>query len=69
MSVWEFIGWVIAVPLALTSLVFVFAVSVAVVRVTAKRARRKTATRHLRPVDLWQRTTHRQTSRTQLNAP
>jgi hypothetical protein len=51
MSVWEFIGWVIAVPLALTSLVFVFAVSVAVARVTVKRARRKTATRHLRPVD------------------
>ena len=51
MSVWEFIGWIIAVPLALTSLVFVFAVSVAVVRVTAKRARRKTATRHLYPVD------------------
>jgi hypothetical protein len=45
MSVWEFIGWVIAVPLALTSLVFVFAVSVAVVRASAKRARRKTATK------------------------
>jgi hypothetical protein len=51
MSVWEFIGWVIAVPLALTSLVFVIAVSVAVVRVTANRAKRKTATRHLRPVN------------------
>jgi len=45
MSVWEFIGWVIAVPLALTSLVFVIAVSVAVVRVTANRAKRKTATK------------------------
>ena len=51
MSVWEFIGWVIAVPLALTSLVFVIAVSVAVVRVTANRAKRKTATRHLRPIN------------------
>jgi len=43
MSVWEFIGWVIAVPLALTSLVFVFAVSVAVVRVTVNRGKRQTA--------------------------
>lgn len=51
MSAWEFIGWVIAVPLALTSLVFVFAMSVAIVRVTAKRARRKTVTKHLRAVD------------------
>jgi len=51
MSVWEFIGWLIAVPLAMTTALFVFAVSVAVVRVTAKRARRKTATRHLYPVD------------------
>ena len=50
MSVWEFIGWVIAVPLALMSLVFVFAVSVAVVRVTASRGKRATATRHLRSV-------------------
>jgi hypothetical protein len=45
MSVWEFIGWVIAVPLALMSLVFVCAVSVAVVRATARRSRRKTATK------------------------
>jgi hypothetical protein len=51
MSVWEFIGWVIAVPLALTSLVFVYAVSVAVARVTVSRGKRKTVTRHLRPVD------------------
>jgi hypothetical protein len=50
MSVWEFIGWVVAVPLALTSLVFVFAVCVAVVRVTVNRGKRQTATRHLRPV-------------------
>jgi hypothetical protein len=45
MSVWEFIGWVIAVPLALTSLVFVIAVCVAVVRVTANRGKRATATK------------------------
>lgn len=45
MSVWEFIGWLIAVPLALTSLVFVSAVSVAVVRVTARHTRSKTVTK------------------------
>ena len=39
MSVWEFIGWIIAVPLALTSLVFVFAVSVAAVRATARKTK------------------------------
>ena len=50
MSVWEFIGWVIAVPLALMSLVFVSALMFAVVRVGANRAKRKTATKHLRPV-------------------
>lgn len=50
MSVWEFIGWVIAVPLALTSLVFVFAVSVAVVRVIVNPEKRKTVTKHLRRV-------------------
>lgn len=38
MSVWEFIGWLIAVPLALMSLVFVFAVLGAVVRVTVRGA-------------------------------
>lgn len=47
MSVWEFIGWVIAVPLALMSLIVVFAVSVAVVRVTAKRIQRQTVNRQL----------------------
>jgi uncharacterized membrane protein len=42
MSVWEFIGWLIAVPLALMSLVFVFAVLVAVVRVTVRGAKNAT---------------------------
>jgi hypothetical protein len=36
MSVWEFIGWLIAVPLALTTALFVYAVSVAVVRAIAR---------------------------------
>jgi hypothetical protein len=45
MSVWEFIGWMIAVPLALMSAIFVFAVSVAVVRVIAKQSQRKTVTK------------------------
>ena len=40
MSAWEIIGWLIAVPLALTSSLFVIAVSVAAVRVIARRARR-----------------------------
>jgi len=51
MSVWEFIGWLIAVPLAMMTAVFVIAVSVAIVRVIAKRGQRKTVTRHLYPVD------------------
>lgn len=42
MSVWEFIGWLIAVPLAMTTALFVIAVSVAVVRVIAKRAQSST---------------------------
>lgn len=45
MSVWEFIGWLIAVPMALVTVLFVYAVSVAVVRVTVKRAQNKTATK------------------------
>ena len=45
MSVWEFIGWLIAVPMALVTVLFVYAVSVAVVRVTVKRTRNKTATK------------------------
>ena len=40
MSAWEIIGWLIAVPLALASSVFVIAVNVAIVRVIARRARR-----------------------------
>ena len=42
MSVWEFIGWLIAVPMALVTVLFVYAVSVAVVRVTVKRAKNQT---------------------------
>ena len=42
MSVWEFIGWLIAVPMALVTVLFVYAVSVAVVRVTVKRAQNQT---------------------------
>ena len=45
MSVWEFIGWLIAVPMALVTVLFVYAVSVAVVRVTVKREQNKTATK------------------------
>jgi flagellar basal body-associated protein FliL len=47
-SPWEIIGWAIAVPLIVLSVLFVFAVSVAVVRVTANRGKRrqkKTATK------------------------
>jgi ABC-type phosphate transport system permease subunit len=51
MSVWEFIGWLIAVPLGLMTALFVYAVSVAVVRVTVKRRQSETsAKRHLRAV-------------------
>jgi len=51
MSVWEFIGWLIAVPLGLMTAIFVYAVSVAVVRVTVNRGKNKTsAKRHLRAV-------------------
>jgi hypothetical protein len=54
-SPWEIIGWAIAVPLIVLSVLFVFAVSVAVVRVSATRGKlqqRKTATKkpHLRAV-------------------
>jgi hypothetical protein len=42
MSVWEFIGWLIAVPLTLTTLVFVFAVLVAVARVIVRGAKAST---------------------------
>jgi hypothetical protein len=53
MSVWEFIGWLIAVPLALSSAVFVFAVLGAVVRVIAKGANKnlKSNVTPLRKVD------------------
>jgi len=40
MSIWEFIGWLIAVPMALMTLIFVIAVCVAVVRVTVKRTQK-----------------------------
>jgi len=42
MSAWEIIGWLIAVPLAMMSALFVIAVSVAIVRVTARRTQSKT---------------------------
>ena len=51
MSVWEFIGWLIAVPLALMTAMFVYAVSVAVVRATAKRQSPTASKRHLKVVD------------------
>jgi ABC-type phosphate transport system permease subunit len=52
MSVWEFIGWLIAVPLALMTALFVYAVSVAVVRVTVKRRQNETSAKpHLKAVD------------------
>lgn len=52
MSAWEIIGWLIAVPLGLMSLLFVYAVSVAVVRVTVNRTRSKTTAKpHLKVVD------------------
>lgn len=47
MSPWEMIGWAIAVPVAVLSLMFVYAVSVAAVRATVNRGARrpsKTAT-------------------------
>ena len=54
MSPWDLIGWAIAVPLIIFSVVFVLAVSVAVVRVTVNRGKRQQSetvskTRHLRP--------------------
>jgi hypothetical protein len=42
MSVWEFIGWLIAVPMAMFTALFVIAVLVAVVRVIANGASGKT---------------------------
>jgi len=53
-SPWEIIGWAIAVPLVSLSALFVFAVSVAAVRVTVKAPRRRQTVakdRHLRAVD------------------
>ena len=47
MSVWEFIGWMIAAPLALMSALFVIAVSVAVVQVTVKQAKRRIVNKEL----------------------
>lgn len=54
MSPWDLIGWAIAVPLIIFSVVFVLAVSVAVVRVIATRGKRQQSEtvsngRHLRP--------------------
>lgn len=41
MSPWEVIGWLIVVPMALMTLLFVFAVSVAVVQVIARGTKPK----------------------------
>ena len=56
MSPWDLIGWAIAVPLIIFSVVFVLAVSVAVVRVIATRGKRRQSEtvskgRHLKVVD------------------
>lgn len=55
MSPWDLIGWAIAVPLIIFSVLFVVAVSVAVVRGIATRGKRRQSStvskdRHLRPV-------------------
>jgi hypothetical protein len=42
MSVWEFIGWLVAIPLAMFVALLVFAVLVAVVRATVRGAKRQT---------------------------
>lgn len=39
MSVWEFIGWLIAVPLTIMTTLFVYAASVAVVRAIVRGAK------------------------------
>lgn len=41
MTPWDIIGWAIAVPLIVLSVIFVYAVSVAVVRVTVNRGKRQ----------------------------
>jgi len=53
---WDLIGWAIAVPLIIFSVLFVLAVSVAVVRVTVTRGKRQQSEtvnkrRHLKVVD------------------
>ena len=51
-SAWEFIGWMIAVPMALFTGLLAYAFLVAVVKLSVKR-RKETATkeRHLKIVD------------------
>lgn len=41
MSVWEFIGWLIAVPLGLVTVLFVYALMFSVVRTVVRGARRR----------------------------
>lgn len=41
MSPWEVIGWLLVVPMALMTLVLVYAVSVAAVRVTVRGTKTK----------------------------
>jgi hypothetical protein len=55
-SPWELIGWAIAVPLITLSVLFVYAVSVAVVRAIVTRGKRQPSEtvskgRHLKAVD------------------
>lgn len=56
MSPWEVIGWLLVVPMALMTLVLVYAVSVAAVRAIVSRGKRRqsetvTKGRHLKAVD------------------
>jgi hypothetical protein len=41
MTVWEFIGWLIAVPLGLVTALFVYALLFSVVRTVVRGARRR----------------------------
>jgi archaellum biogenesis protein FlaJ (TadC family) len=43
MSAWEFIGWMIAIPMAFFTVLFVIAVIVAAVRATARGVNNQTA--------------------------
>lgn len=54
MNPWELVGWAIALPLVILSVLFVYAASVAVVRVIVKPRRSATTVskaRHLKVVE------------------